>query len=424
MIPGSHLRHTQLSETKEPEMSDEIELISDGDGLAVVGEEGAVDRFIGTLMSIDASRPITLGASAANASAMVATQSGRWVKLTAESAAKVKKYGLTPTKTPGVSHAMVGAPGKIKNWVQIDGGAVAKLTNPAALANAGAIMSQLAMQQQLDAIADYLEIIDQKLDSVLRTQVNQVLSRLDGVDLTIREGLAVREAVGRVSEVTWSKLQSSAQTVHEVQGFAIRQLGELAERINAKRVHELLDLVTAAEADVKKWLLVLARCFELLEQVGILELDRVLDSSPDELDRHRIGLQSARADRIAVIRDATERMLVRIAAAIEAANSRVLLNPIQSPAIVTTSERIAIDISALRSALGIDAQQNDITLRRWRDAAGENLERLRDTSSVGLDKAKKSGGTALDSARQAKGKLAGRIADRRRPADSSALEDE
>ena len=43
-------------------------------------------------------------------------------------------------------------------------------------------MAQLAMQQQMDAIIDYLEIIDEKLDSVLRSQTNQVLARLDGVD--------------------------------------------------------------------------------------------------------------------------------------------------------------------------------------------------------------------------------------------------
>jgi ABC-2 type transport system ATP-binding protein len=46
----------------------------------------------------------------------------------------------------------------------------------------------MAMQQQMDEIADYLATIDQKLDAVLRSQTNQVLARLDGVDLAIREG--------------------------------------------------------------------------------------------------------------------------------------------------------------------------------------------------------------------------------------------
>ena len=314
---------------------------------------------------------------------------------------------------------MVGAPGKVKSWIQIDSSAAANLANPARLANASAIMTQTAMQQQLDAIADYLEVIDQKLDSVLRTQVNQVLARLDGVDLTIREGFTVKDAVGRVSEVTWSKLQASTQTIHEVQGFAIRQLGELAERIDAKKIHELLELVNEAEAEVTKWLLVLARCFELHEQVGILEMDRVLDAAPDELDQHRLGLQSARADRVLVIREATESVLRRIGHAIDAANSKVLRNPIQSPAVVETSERISADVIALRRTLSIDETHESVAARRWREAAGETISTARVAGSSGLESARKSGGTAINTAKDLTGKLAGRIAERRKRTDTS-----
>lgn len=49
-------------------------------------------------------------------------ESGRWVKLTAESAQKVKQFGLMPSKTPGVSHAMIGAPGHIRGWLQLESG--------------------------------------------------------------------------------------------------------------------------------------------------------------------------------------------------------------------------------------------------------------------------------------------------------------
>src|SRR4051812_24290645 len=141
------------------------------------------------------------GASVAQAGSEIAANSGRWVKLTEDSARKVKAFGLTPTKTPGVSHAMVGKPGDIKNWIQIVKSPASMVTNPAMLAGAAGIMAQIAMQQRMDEIADYLATIDAKLDAVLRAQANQVLARLDGVDLTVREAESVRDAVGRVSEV-------------------------------------------------------------------------------------------------------------------------------------------------------------------------------------------------------------------------------
>ena len=156
------------------------------------------------------------------------------MKLTEESAQAVKKFGLTDTKTPGVSHAMVGQPGDIKQWIQIVKAPGSMVTNPAMLAGAAGIMAQIAMQQQMDEITDYLATIDEKLDDVLRAQTNQVLARLDGVDLAIKEAMSVREAVGRVSEVTWSKVQNSAQTIHETQGYALRQLGDLADKIEAE----------------------------------------------------------------------------------------------------------------------------------------------------------------------------------------------
>ena len=172
-------------------MDDKLELISDGDGLAIVGEPSAVERFMALVGLSDAGGSrrglaFSTGASVAQTGSEIAANSGRWVKLTEESAHKVKRFGLMETKTPGVKHAMVGEPGDIKSWIQIVKTPGSMVTNPAMLAGAAGVMAQMAMQQQMDAIMDYLAAIDEKLDDVLRAQTNQVLARLDGVDLAIR----------------------------------------------------------------------------------------------------------------------------------------------------------------------------------------------------------------------------------------------
>ena len=71
------------------------------------------------------------------------------MKLTEDSARKVREIGWTPTKTDGVSHAMLGKRGDIKNWVQIVTSPGAILTNPAVLSGVAGLMSQRAMQQQM-----------------------------------------------------------------------------------------------------------------------------------------------------------------------------------------------------------------------------------------------------------------------------------
>jgi hypothetical protein len=400
-------------------LDNEVELISDGDGLAIIGNPTAVERFMASVgLSSNAGSPrlgavFSVGASVVQTGSEIAAGSGRWVKLTKESAQNLKRYGLTDTKTQGVSHAMAGQRGSIKKWLQIETPG-AMVRNPAMLAGAAGIMAQLAMQQQMNEITDYLATIDEKLDAVLRAQTNQVLARLDGVDLAVREAMSVREAVGRVSEVTWSKVQNSAQTIHETQGYALRQLADLADKIEEKnKIGDLVETAKEAEAEVQKWLFVLARCFELHDAVGVLELDRVLDVSPDELDRHLLGLKSARRHRLELISEQTERLLGRMSAAVDMANSKVLFNPWQSPAVVKSSHHVAAGVHEFHELLGIEPGRESSEARRWSEALAERWDSALETGTSIVDTVKNFGGETRDQARSVKDKLSNRITERK-----------
>ena len=190
------------------------------------------------------------------------------------------------------------------------------LTNPAILAGAAGIMAQLAMQQAMDEITDYLATIDEKVDDVLRAQKDAVLADMIGVDFVIEEAMTIREQVGRVSEVTWSKVQATSVTIARTQAYALRQLDALAEKMEHKtKIGDLAKTSKEAESKVQEWLAVLARCFQLQDAIAVLELDRVLDASPEELDRHRLALRAARQNRLELISRSTERLMARMDAA-------------------------------------------------------------------------------------------------------------
>jgi hypothetical protein len=394
-------------------MGEEVELISDGEGLAIVGEPTAVERFmkafgVSSLEAIDLGTILSTGVAFAQAGAVIADRSGRWVKLTEKSAEDLKKFGLTPTKTPGIAYAMAGKAGKIDKWLQIQEGIGPILTSPVLLANSAALMSQFAMKQEMDKITDYLATIDAKLDHLIRSQTNQVLARLDGVDLAVREAMHVCESVGRVSEVTWSKVQSSAQSIHETEGFALRHVKDLVDQIDTKdTIANLVESVSKVEAEVEKWLVVLARCFELHDAVGLLELDRVLDASPEELDKHRLGLQSARQDRRQLFAERLDPLFEQLGEAIRVANSKVLFNPLQSPAVVTSTNVIADRVIGFLNLLDIDSSNETAQAKQWREAASENWEKARVLGSQGISQAKKLTGDAREGAAAVTGRLAG-----------------
>jgi hypothetical protein len=105
--------------------------------------------------------------------------------------------------------------------------------------------------------------------------------------------------------------------------------------------------------------------------MAVLELDRVLDASPDELDRHRLGLKAVRGDRLELISESTAGLLARMITAAGAANSKVLLNPIESAALIKSSNLVAIDVRSSEAT-------------RWVDAADERWDKLRRREQRGL----------------------------------------
>ncbi len=91
--------------------------------------------------------------------------------------------------------------------------------------------------------------------------------------------MIIREQVGRVSEVTWSKVQPTSVTLARTQAYALRQLDALAEKMESRtNIGDLAKAAKEAESKGQEWLAVLARCFQLQDAMAVLELDRVLDA--------------------------------------------------------------------------------------------------------------------------------------------------
>jgi hypothetical protein len=235
----------EQTDGQEP-MNNEIQLVSDSDGLAVIGNATDVERFLldqglDRVPSKDLDQRhhgslLGTGGAAAKVGSELAENSGRWVKLTAESARAVKKYGLMPTKTPGVSHAMTGKPGEIKQWLQFAQAPVALLSGPMALSVLSTMMQQRAMQQRMGEIVEYLQEINEKVDDILRSQKNAVLADMIGAELIIEEALIVRDQVGRFSEVTWSKVQATSMTIASTQAYALGELDAIANGSQSSHV--------------------------------------------------------------------------------------------------------------------------------------------------------------------------------------------
>lgn len=386
-------------------MDHDLQLISDGDGLAVIGNPADVERFLASegLPSKDLAMQrlgsiVQTGSGIADAGSQILAGSGRWVQLTEESAQKVKAFGLMKSSETGLSLGVVQAKGgQIKGIVQFAKGPGSLVGNPAVLASAAGIMSQMAMQQTMDEITDYLAVIDEKIDDILRAQKDTVVADMIGVDLVIEEAMTVRDQVGRVSEVTWSKVQATSATIARTQAYALRQLDALAEKLeNKTKIVDLAKAAKEAESTVHEWVAVLARCFQLQDAISVLELDRVLDASPNELDRHRLGTKAARQKRLDLIARSTVQLLARLDAAADRANAKVLLHPKPSHAVVDSSNNVATVIGDFHQRLGIASDRESLKGKRWVDAVLEVRDKALETGADGVVAARNLGEEGID----------------------------
>lgn len=364
-------------------------VISDGDGLAVFGDPQAVEQYLRREGLWDDSKKldlgwlrhvVTFGAETVQTAADVAANSGRWVKLTKESAAAVDEHGFMDTKTPGVRWLMAGKPGDISKWLSTETGPITSAAaNPETLAglnsllsNAAGAMAQMERKQELKEITELLSAIDGKLDDVRRAQRDGVLAKLDGVSFAIREAMSIRETTGHVSGPSWSKVQHLTAEIAEIESSALRALDALASKAeSAQKVGDLAKRSAEMVSEVDVWLSVLARCFQLHEEAAVLELDHVSEVAPADLDGHRLALRESRDGLRERITNTTIGLVGRLDKAANDADLQVLLHSRSVRAIVQSSNQVGDSVTAFHGPLGIEAERETVSSTRWRTALGK-----------------------------------------------------
>lgn len=367
-------------------MAGEVELVGDGDGVLVAGNPSAVERFVEHVGLLDQAQEFDLGrlssiantgADAANAVSGIIEQSGMYLKLTPESAKRLKDAGgLMNTKTKGVSHAMLGETGKKSlKWLQVEDGPGSLLTNPAVLSGLGGLMSQLAQQSEAQELRALLVRIDEKLDDVRRAQRDAVLAKMRSAAAAIDEAMTIR-ALGGDPKTLWDKVSGSSETILNVQEEALLALRALADKAEDKsKTGELKRALKEIEREVGVQLAILARCFELQDEFRVVELDHVLATAPENLEGHRRGVAAARQGRREVVLEGTRHLMTRIDVAGGIANENILLHARAARSVIDSLNATGAIVDDFHAPLGIESARSSLDAVPWREALGNPQQR-------------------------------------------------
>lgn len=374
-------------------MVGEVELISDGDGVVVTGEQAAVEGFLdhaGLLANVEEfalgrlSTVLKSGAEVADTASEILEQSAFYLKLTPESAKRLKNAGgLMTTKTKGVSHAMLGDPGKVNKWLQVEDGPASLLTNPAVLSGIGGLMSQVAQQAEAHELRALLMRIDGKLDDVRRGQRDTVLAKMNRAVAAIEEAMVIHQHGGD-PETLWDKVSGESATILEVQNEALLALGALAARVEGKsKAGELKKAAQEIEREVAIQLAILARCFELQDEFRVVELDHVLATAPQNLEGHRLGVMEARKQRRASVLDRTSLLMERLDAAGCIANANILLHARAARSVFNSLNSTAAIVDDFHTPLGVESAREPLSASRWGEALRDPQQLKKAGAEVG-----------------------------------------
>ena len=384
--------------------SDDVQVYSDGDGIAVFGEESQVDAFLerwkGDLLQkfpekkLDqAIRGISLSM---NVLGEATAASGKWVKLTADSAADFDKYGPSLSKQNGLMYGVVRNPkGQIVKHLQFEDPAKLAL-NPAQMLNVGGMLTQISLYQQMRDISKHLESIEDKLDYVLKDLKGSLFAELEGATASIDKAMVLREETGRVNEVTWSQVQGVQSSIYLIQSKALRRLMNLADTLEADAsVADRLTAIGGVEGELTDLFAALSETFRLQDAFYIVELDRVMETDSDDLESHREAVQRSRKERVEKVTEVTTQLLERIYASGKVSRTERLRMLKKPELLIEKCNSAANEVVQTQVLLGADTTHEELESQTWTDA-------LREVRDGALNTTRKWGESAADGINEAK----------------------
>ena len=266
-----------------------VSIIQDEQGITFLGDAGVIDLWLKSegfdskAFKAKAVQTVSMASKGAQKASDAMVESGRWVKLTKESAELVAKYGKNGKKGALQAGVVRQPNGRIIKHLKFT---QPGQLNPAMLTGISGVMVQMALEQAVSEITDYLKDIDAKLDDLLRDQKDQTVSKLAGISHMIDETMLIYQQVGSISETTWSKVSSCPQDIATIQAYAIAKIKGLTEKVEREQdPKQIRPLTQQIRQEIHQWLGMLASAVKMQDQVSCIELARVCQGEYLQLSR-------------------------------------------------------------------------------------------------------------------------------------------
>lgn len=334
------------------ETSNELAVVEHGDVWLISGElaaiESVMDQVIGSTevfggaLSANAARRVS---EACGVATQVQEQSGRWVRMTEESAARLKELQATNLPKNGLMSGVIrGEKGRIDKHLKFSmpkGG----MTNPLVLANVATLAASFAAQAAAEEMKETLKGIENKIDALAADRRSELIGATRGVTSVIFESFTLYQRVGELGSSSWDKIQSLQPDVLSTWHRGIDRIRQEATRAANARVTDRDEIVQdMANELMPLWLPVLAQCMVTLSRFRVLEQARVESVDPDQAEEHRKLVVERNHQMLQELQKALEEVLARIGTAVDVPDRVRVAHPMQIAKLHTAASSVQTQI--------------------------------------------------------------------------------
>lgn len=373
----------------------EISVVKDEHGLLFLGDSKEIKAWLddqGLVSREFTTKALKTGSSVMQAAAQASSESGRWVKLTRDSAELLKKYGKTGGIQPGVVQK---SNGQIVKWLKFE--SPSQIFSPAMATGVAGVMTQMALEQAIQEITDYLKSIDEKVGDLLQDQKDQTVAALIGVAFEVDEAAAIRARTGTLGDAAWSKLAPCAQTTSRALGYALTKLKGISDKLSrAESAESIMHVLESAKDDVPAWLVVVSRAVQTRDKLSVIELERAYAELPEVLEEHRLGIVEARRERLGKVKAGVDAFCDVLEQASDKVRQEKLLHPFAVDDALEILNNLMMQTSQFSG--GLDIEMDEKVIERapeWLDVAGKFAG---DVASGAANGAQQLGGAIADGA--------------------------
>lgn len=176
---------------------------------------------------------------------------------------------------------------------------LAAVAGPQASVAIALILAQVAIQEAVAQIINYLTGMGEKIEKVLKDQQDQAVANIFKIRQAVTEVSMIRDETGTINEVAWSKVATLSVESMGLQKYPLQKIEALMNDVHsAKSAKQLQKATDAAMNELGAWLGILGNAVLLQDELSIIELDRVLTADPETFEGYQRAISLARSRRI------------------------------------------------------------------------------------------------------------------------------